>query len=204
MKDFSVIDFDLILENYDLKAFGIEDGTAFFCTLFVDNDHVSFDDDMIALKAREEKFLQRHLGMHIAKVINSSKRSGLRSLVLLDNVAQTLERELLAYSRENPHIQLVEINLDTVATTYSNPTLRQILDGFYEKAKNDFMKRMNISTDQELEDLLIDTFDQLDYPDDEFYDFADDEFDNLDDDDEDDKPDHKDNVLKFPHGRLPF
>lgn len=208
MEDFTVIDFELALENYPLEDMSIDKQTIFFCTLYVDNNYVTTDEDRMVLKASEAKLLQGYLDMHLTKAINTLNLKSLRPLLLLDELAQVLEKALLLYSDTHPHIQVVEIALDTIATTYSNPAYRELLESYYQNAKEEFMEMMNLTSDEAFEEFLLDTYNQMAFAE------MDEDFDNYDvfadeattedaaEDEDDDKPDNGDNILIFPNDRL--
>lgn len=200
MEDFTVIEFEIDLASYQLEAFGIDNLTEIFCTLFVDTEYVMMTDDVVELIPKEAKPLQRHLDRQIIKTIHTIENKNLRPLVFLDEIIQTIEKELLLYSEKHPFIQVVEISIDTVATTYSNPLLIETLDEFYDEAKLDFMEMMNMTSDEEFEDFFIDNLSLLDSKEDDFDNYED----VFDEEDDDDTPGNGDNVLKFPFGRRPF
>lgn len=201
VEDFTVIEFEIDLASYQLEAFGIDNLTNIFYTLFVDTEYVVINDDVVELKPKEAKPLQRHLDRKIIKTIQAIEKKNLRRLVFLDEILQTIEKELLLYSEKHPFIQVVEISLDAALTTYSNPLLIETLDEFYDEAKLDFMEMMNMTSDEEFEGFFMDNLSLLDSEDD---DFDDDSFDEDEDKDDDDTPGNGDNVLKFPSGRRPF
>lgn len=61
MEDFTVIEYEIDLSSYQLEAFGIDNLTNIFCTLFVDTEYVMMNNDVFELIPKEAKLLQRHL-----------------------------------------------------------------------------------------------------------------------------------------------
>ena len=198
MEDFTVIEYEIDLASYQLEAFGIDHLTSIFCTLFVDTEYVMMNDDVVELIPKEAKLLQRHLDRQMFKTIHTIENKNLRRLVFLDEIIQTIEKELLLYSEKHPFIQVVEISIDSALTTYSNPLLIETLDEFYDEAKLDFKDMMNMTSDKEFADFFMDNLSLLDSVEDDFDD------DVFDEEDDDDTPGNGDNVLKFPFGRRPF
>lgn len=198
MEDFTVIEYEIDLASYQLEAFGIDHLTSIFCTLFVDTEYVMMNDDVVELIPKEAKLLQRHLDRQMFKTIHTIEKQNLRRLVFLDEIIQTIEKELLLYSEKHPFIQVVEISIDSALTTYSNPLLIETLDDFYDEATLDFKEMMNMTSDKEFADFFMDNLSLLDSVEDDFDD------DVFDEEDDDDTPGNGDNVLKFPFGRRPF
>lgn len=188
MEDFTVIEYEIDLASYQLEAFGIDNLTNIFCTLFVDTEYVMMNDDVVELIPKEAKLLQRHLDRQMFKTIHTIENKNLRRLVFLDEIIQTIEKELLLYSEKHPFIQVVEISIDSALTTYSNPLLIETLDDFYDEATLDFKEILNMTSDKEFADFFMDNLSLLDSV----------------EEDDDDTPGNGDNVLKFPFGRRPF
>lgn len=198
MEDFTVIEYEIDLSSYQLEAFGIDNLTNIFCTLFVDTEYVMMNNDVFELIPKEAKLLQRHLDRQMFKTIHTIENINLRRLVFLDEIIQTIEKELLLYSEKHPFIQVVEISIDSALTTYSNPLLIETLEDFYDEATLDFKEMMNMTSDKEFADFFMDNLSLLDSVEDDFDD------DVFDEEDDDDTPGNGDNVLKFPFGRRPF
>lgn len=211
MDETAIVKFEIDTGFYSLEDFGISDLTSINCRFFVNDDYVVYGEEFVELKSAENKALTRLLDKQIKQTIKIIKGQNLRSLVFLDQITLAIEQQLLVYCEKHPYIQLVEISINDLVSTYRNPVLHKQLNEFADKANADFMRLMDSGSTKALADYLINQHSLLGF---DIDDYAFDEDDYEDDDDygldsgfgqaSDQESKGGNNILKFPNDKPPF
>lgn len=191
MDNFDVIEYEFNFEPYRLEPFGIDGLASAYCTLFVEEQYVVGGEFMLELNRKDDKTICRLLDKEVRAVLKKIEQQDLRNLIVIDKIAQAIEKVMFAYSKNNPYIKVVKISIDDFVTTYSDPELQDLLSDIYDDTQSQFMDMMDFDDEGDLEDFFLNNLDLLGDGL-EGFDFG------------DDKPNKDNKILKFPNGDLPF